>query len=71
MTEIADERDHFQAAMHRMRDAFLQMKQKAEDSGDGFGSLPDVNGDFFDGYDQAKKTFGDVLLRRDVQRADQ
>lgn len=63
--EIADERDHFQAAMHRMRDAFVQLKDRYEVTRE-FGSAAEQNGDFFDGYQQAKAMFGTVLLERDV-----
>jgi len=61
-----DDREQFQAAMHLMRDAFLVVKQQAEDTGGGFGSLAEQNGSFFDGYRQAKVIFGDTLLRLEV-----
>jgi hypothetical protein len=60
---IADERDHFQSAMHRMRDAFVEMKADRQ----GWERYDELVGDFFDGYQQAKMTFGTVLLQRDVR----
>lgn len=56
------DREQFWMAIHLMRDAFLAAKQQAEELGDGFGALAQVNGDFFDGYAQAKRVFGNVLL---------
>lgn len=62
---IADERDLMQAALRRMRDAFVEMKHLYEEQTE-FGSQPDLNGQFFDGYAEAKRVWGLALLKRDV-----
>jgi hypothetical protein len=64
-TPIADESDHFQAAVHRMRDAFVEMKADRQ----GWERYDELVGDFFDGYQQAKRSFGNVLLHRDMLKA--
>jgi hypothetical protein len=61
---IADERDHFQAAMHRMRNALDAARQ-------GRMTWEQASEEFFDGYQQAKKAFAAVLLQRDVLKAGQ
>jgi hypothetical protein len=49
-------------AMHQMRDSFQVLKEHAE-----WGYYEQENGDFYDGYAEAKRIFGDVLLQRDTQ----
>jgi hypothetical protein len=58
----ADERDHFQAGMHRMRDALDACRQERL-------TWEQANDEFFDGYQQAKKAFGAALLARDLRVA--
>ncbi len=57
-----DERERFMAAMHQVRDAFQVLKEAAP-----WGLYDKENGDFYDGYAEAKRIFGDVLLQRDTQ----
>jgi hypothetical protein len=59
---IADERDHMQAAMHLMRDAFVDACQ----SGVPWEKAGELQGQFFDGYQAAKRAWGDALVKRDV-----
>ncbi len=61
-TRATDERDHFQAALHRMRDAFADVRQ-------GRKSWEEGNDEFFAGYQQAKHVFAAVLLQRDMRAA--
>jgi hypothetical protein len=58
----ADERDHFQAGMHRMRDVLDACRQ-------GRFTWEQANDEFFDGFQQAKQAFGAVLLARDIRMA--
>jgi hypothetical protein len=62
ITRATDERDYFQAAMHRMREAFAGVRQ-------GRFTWEQGNDEFFDGYQQAKQVFAAVLLQRDVHAA--
>jgi hypothetical protein len=59
---IADERDHMQAALHLMRDAFVDACQ----SGVPWDKAGELQGQFFDGYQAAKRAWGDALMKRDV-----
>jgi hypothetical protein len=59
---IADERDHMQAAMHLMRDAFVEACQ----SGVPWEKAGELQGQFFDGYSAAKRIWGLALLKHDV-----
>jgi hypothetical protein len=59
---IADERDHMQSALHMMRDAFIEACQ----SGVPWGKAGELQRQFFDGYQAAKRVWGDALVKRDV-----
>lgn len=61
---MTDERERFKHSIHLMRDAFLVLKDQVERAG---WSAAEQNDQFFDGYEQTKRVFGDVLLQRDIE----
>lgn len=63
-----DEAERFQQAIHQMRDAFVELRDRINNV-IYYGAAKHENGDFFDGYAAAKRVFGDVLLQRDVKTA--
>ena len=61
--------EKFQAAVHKMRDAFYSIKVIYENTEpERFGTLSRESDNFFDGYQQTKRIFGDILMQRDVFR---
>jgi hypothetical protein len=62
---IADERDHMQAALGLMRDAFTDLLFEYQRNGD-WEKQGEFQHRFFDGYAEAKRIWGVALVKRDV-----
>ncbi len=59
---IADERDYFKAALNRMKEAFVEACQLADD----WEKTGKLQHSFFDGYQDARRLFGTALLMKEI-----